>query len=1022
MPLRPSGHMTLDIPQGKFYRQNPARIRAGTSNFSGNGISEVNHIPAISKEAFDFLEFHRHAFALMPGKTDPMPGTAVIVDNGPKLLPLRSCTCQVFKEKTCPHIRKLSGFITTVKDGSNGHTSYQDFRESFWYRLSTVLVEERALSLESVRLARDARYEKGVVRVLDKDGTELLMYYSQGEDASRFLERLARSSKGSPVPSRADMLSRLSLLTMREDERTMAEAGFKTRRQVLEESFWHRVAYHAYRELGRSSFSLEPAIEKSSGTFFLKCLNSEDVPIFRLAIPRTAVKRVLVNFKDKISNQHLMPIEPIPLKSLFKVKQTTKLDLEVRHLIQIIQKNGEDMFLEGKDLERFRYGSLVYIRELGVMAELEKPGSMRKFKAPVRMVLKKSQIPSFLEEIDQGMHGRVDIIDSTDKPLQMLKTPDRIEISPDAIERDWYWLSVTYGFGNASVSLAELLRARKEGQRFLPCREGWIDCESETFAGLDVISDFRADQGAGPRPDSVRLSLLDLFRMQAGIEAPMQVIGDNDQSALLNRTLALKPAGHLLPLEGMTSPLRNYQKLGVEWLAFLVENGFGGLLCDDMGLGKTHEVMALILSLKEHGDTDSPFLVVCPTTVLSHWSAKIKEHAPGLRSIVHHGAERNLERSLEKAHVLLTSYGILLRDIEHLKKITFHIAVFDEIQHIKNPQTLTHHAARALRAGLKLGLTGTPIENHLGELKALMDLTVPGYLGKSSAFDTRYSVPIQTHSDREKEKELRRLISPFILRRLKKSVLAELPEKIEDIRTCRLSDDQVKLYREVLSSRGRPILDTLQNDHRALPYMHIFAILNLLKQICNHPALLKNDINDFEKYQSGKWELFKELLSESLESGQKIVVYSQFLKTIELMKRHLSDQHVGYAVLTGSSRDRGKIIERFNNAPDCRVFLGSLKAGGTGIDLIAGSVVIHYDRWWNAAREDQATDRVHRIGQIRGVQVFKLVTEGTLEEKISAIIEKKRNLMESIIKEDDANTLKIFTRDELIEMLSPPAK
>jgi len=225
-----------------------------------------------------------------------------------------------------------------------------------------------------------------------------------------------------------------------------------------------------------------------------------------------------------------------------------------------------------------------------------------------------------------------------------------------------------------------------------------------------------------------------------------------------------------------------------------------------------------------------------------------------------------------------------------------------------------------------------------------------------------------------------------------------------------------------LSSRGKPILDTIQNNGGPLPYMHIFAILNLLKQICNHPAMLEDDINSFDKYQSGKWELFKELLSEGLESGQKIVVYSQFLKTITLMGNHLSDQHVGYAVLTGSSRNRGKIIQRFNSDPDCRVFLGSLKAGGTGIDLVGGSVVIHYDRWWNAAREDQATDRVHRIGQVRGVQVFKLVTEGTLEEKISAIIEKKRNLMESIIKEDDANTLKIFTRDDLIEMLSPPAQ
>ena len=982
----------------------------------------MNHLRDISREKLHLIEFHRHGYALMPEETDRDPGVAVFVDNGPDMRPFRSCTCQVFKKKTCPHILKLSGSISAIREHFNGKALYQDFRESFWYRLTAILVEDRVLPVDSVRLTRGGKDRQDIVRVLDKDGEELLTHYSKKPDASRFLERFIENGNENPVLSRADILQRLTLLTLREDESAMAEHGYKTRRMTLEESFWHRVAYHAYRELGSSSFSLEPAIEESSGIFFLKFMDNTGDLIFRLAVPRTAVKRILVNFKEEISNQHLMPIQPIPLKSLFKVNQTTELDLEVRHLIQIIQQNGEDIFLEGEDLKRYRYGSLIYVRDLGVMAELEKPGSTRKFRAPVRMTLKKCQVPSFLEEVNQGMHGRVDIIDSSDNRLQILKKADRIEISPDATERDWYWLSVTYGFGNASVSLGEMLRARNEGQRFLPCREGWIDCESESLAGFDVPGDFQANRRAGSTPDSIRLSLLDLFRMQAGIEAPMRVIGNTDQSAVLNRALALLPTGPLPPLEGMASPLRNYQKSGVEWLSFLVENGLGGLLCDDMGLGKTHEVMALMLFLKEHKAIDSPFLVVCPTTVLSHWAAKIKEHAPGLRFTVYHGPERNLAKALEDTHVLLTSYGILMRDIEQLKTIPFFIAVFDEIQHIKNPETLSHRAARELSARIKLGLTGTPIENHLGELKALMDLTVPGYLGKDSEFETRYSVPIQTHSAREKEEKLRRLIFPFILRRLKKSVLAELPPKIEDIRTCRLSDDQVRLYREVLSSRGKPILDTIQNNGGPLPYMHIFAILNLLKQICNHPAMLEDDIKSFDKYQSGKWELFKELLSEGLESGQKIVVYSQFLKTITLMGNHLSDQHVGYAVLTGSSRNRGKIIQRFNSDPDCRVFLGSLKAGGTGIDLVGGSVVIHYDRWWNAAREDQATDRVHRIGQVRGVQVFKLVTEGTLEEKISAIIEKKRNLMESIIKEDDANTLKIFTRDDLIEMLSPPTR
>ncbi len=200
----------------------------------------------------------------------------------------------------------------------------------------------------------------------------------------------------------------------------------------------------------------------------------------------------------------------------------------------------------------------------------------------------------------------------------------------------------------------------------------------------------------------------------------------------------------------------------------------------------------------------------------------------------------------------------------------------------------------------------------------------------------------------------------------------------------------------------------------------IFALLTLLKQICNHPALIENNFKDYAKYRSGKWELFKELLAECLDSGQKVVVYSQFVRMINIMKKYLKEQKAEFVTLTGASRNRGELISRFNTDPDCRIFIGSLKAGGTGIDLVAGSVVIHYDRWWNAAKEDQATDRVHRIGQKRGVQVFKLVTEGTLEEKISAIIEKKRNLMDSIVKEDDPRLLKIFSKQELIEMLAIP--
>jgi SNF2 family DNA or RNA helicase len=309
---------------------------------------------------------------------------------------------------------------------------------------------------------------------------------------------------------------------------------------------------------------------------------------------------------------------------------------------------------------------------------------------------------------------------------------------------------------------------------------------------------------------------------------------------------------------------------------------------------------------------------------------------------------------------------------------------------------------------MKLGLTGTPIENALTELKALFDLVLPGYLGSDEQFARRTASGVDT---------VRRMIAPFVLRRVKAAVLDELPEKIEDIRKCELSEEALGLYRQALASKGAPLVEQLRSSAAPLPYIHIFALLTLLKRICDHPALVGGRPDAYQRYRSGKWDLFQELLFESLDGGQKVVVFSQFLGMLAIMERLLRDLGVGYAVLTGATRERGQVIRRFNEDPACRVFLGSLRAGGTGIDLVGGTVVIHYDRWWNAAREDQATDRVHRIGQRRAVQVFKLVTEGTLEEKISAIIERKRRLMESVVRPDDARLDKIFSREELIDLL-----
>ncbi|MEW6375179.1 MAG: DEAD/DEAH box helicase, partial [Thermodesulfobacteriota bacterium] len=901
-----------------------------------------------------------------------------------------------------------------------GSSPQEAFRSSIWYRLATIMADKCHETTASVRLQFVNLRSGRILRVVGSDHQEMLSYLSHASDAIRLLERLGQVPDKNTVPHRGALLDDLALFTLSNDEKIMWENGFKTIRRVLEESFWYRLAYHGFREFGDKGINFHPSIEEASGAFTVTCRHSGDDPVFRMVIPREKVKSLLVTFKEFLPNQHGLPIHPIPLKSIFKISINTELDLEVRPIIQVLQESGETRFFEREDLERFRYGDLIYIKDLGILAELEPPGGIpRKFAAPVRMVLKKSQVPSFLQDLGDELQDGPHIIDASVKSLKIYKQFDRVEIAPEALDRDWCWLSVRYGFGNSSISLAEILRAKKEGQRFIPTTDGWVDCQSQDFGGLDP-GQFSVEPLAN-QSDQLKLSRMDLLRLKATSHRPLQVTGDGEMASLFIRMLDLKPATPLPELDGMTSPLRSYQKLGVEWLLFLFENSLGGLLCDDMGLGKTHQVMALMLLLRKHMGVKGPFLVVCPTTVLSHWRGKILDHAQGLKTAVFHGGLRDLEETLKDNDVLLTSYGILRNDIEQLKQISFSLAVFDEIQNIKNPETLAYEAARNLKATIKLGLTGTPIENRLTELKALFDLTVSGYLGTDEDFTTRYVKPIEQDLTSSRRKALTSLISPFTLRRLKKTVLEELPEKIEDIRICSLSEDQTKLYRDAISSRGEGLIEVLKRGEEPIPYIHIFALLNLLKQICNHPALVEGRMDDFEKYQSGKWDLFKEILSEAFDSGQKIVVYSQFLGMIRIIERFLQGQGVGFVTLTGATRNRGEIISRFNKDPDCRLYVGSLKAGGTGVDLVAASIVIHYDRWWNAAKEDQATDRVHRIGQRRGVQVFKLVTEGTLEEKIAAIIEKKRNLTDNIVGEDDPGFLKTFSKEDLIEMLSAPS-
>ncbi len=440
---------------------------------------------------------------------------------------------------------------------------------------------------------------------------------------------------------------------------------------------------------------------------------------------------------------------------------------------------------------------------------------------------------------------------------------------------------------------------------------------------------------------------------------------------------------------GLVSRLRPYQMEGVRWLWSRYLAGVGALLADDMGLGKTHQIMGLLCLIRERQD-NCRFLVVCPRGVLEHWHTLLSQYAPGLKTHVFHGPDRNLDEVSTGTRIVLTTYDIMLRSVPELSDRSWHVAVFDEAQRIKNPRTKAARAAKKVPADFKVALSGTPLENRLLELWSVIDLIVPRFLGPEKEFRSSFRNPTQ-----HQLLKLRERLSVLTLRRLKSQVLKDLPDKVEDIRYCVLSPEQRAAYELVHSQQSLLIADKLRADEGEIPYIHIFALLTRLKQVCDHPSLVDGDL--WKDASSGKLEVLDHILEEALAGDHEIVVFSQYVKMINYLTRHLDSKKIRHLVLTGETRDRSRIIRRFNSGQHERVLLASLLAGGVGIDLTGASVVVHYDRWWNPAKENQATDRVHRIGQKRFVLVNKFVTRDTIEEKIDELIRRKLDLMDAVV-------------------------
>ncbi|WP_158078631.1 DEAD/DEAH box helicase [Microbulbifer mangrovi] len=462
----------------------------------------------------------------------------------------------------------------------------------------------------------------------------------------------------------------------------------------------------------------------------------------------------------------------------------------------------------------------------------------------------------------------------------------------------------------------------------------------------------------------------------------------------------------------LNATLRPYQQDGFNWLVFLQRYGFGGILADDMGLGKTLQTLALIQHMKESGQLEKPALVVAPTSLTGNWLHEAAQFTPQLIVTLIHGPHRATAfDALQISDLVITTYPLLVRDWEHYQESGFSLAVLDEAQAIKNPTTKIAEYVRRIPCDTRLCLSGTPLENHLGELWSLMDFALPGLLGGRKTFNQVYRTPIENHGDVERQQELAHKVRPFMLRRTKTEVVAELPPKTETIQYVELGSKQRALYESVRISMEKRIRELVARQGMGKSHIEFLDALLKLRQTCIDPRLVKLD-KAAGVQESAKLNWLAETLPQLLEEGRNLLIFSQFTEVLKLVELLLQDRGIDYAKLTGQTRKRQQAIDSFQNG-DARVFLISLKAGGAGLNLTAADVVIHMDPWWNPAVENQATDRAYRIGQDKPVFVYKLVAENTVEERIHQMQRQKQALADSLFDATRSSNLPDSSEDLL---------
>ena len=621
---------------------------------------------------------------------------------------------------------------------------------------------------------------------------------------------------------------------------------------------------------------------------------------------------------------------------------------------------------------------------------------------------------SFLnEEVPELEKRGIPVVLAEDFPYCIAQAEDWFVAVEEAVGSDWFDLDLGVTVAGERISLVPpLLRLLREQPDLLGVVRGLAD--DQTFpVALDARRILPVPAGrlkAWLLPllefldeDRPRLSRHNAAALAGLDDLPTHWIGGEELRALGQRLRDFSGMTRCEPAPGFTATLRPYQQIGLDWLQFLREYGLAGILADDMGLGKTVQTLAHLHLEKASGRADRPSLVVATTSLMANWRDEATQFAPGLKVLILHGKDRaQCFDQIGQADLVLTTYPLLIRDRETLLMQDWHLLVMDEAQFIKNPKAQSHQVARSLKARHRLSLTGTPLENHLGELWAQFDFLMPGLLGNAKRFTQVFRTPIEKLGDDEMRVRLAERVRPFLLRRTKEQVLKDLPPRTEMVRWVEIEGGQRDLYESLRVAFDRKLRLVLTEQGVGRSQIMIFDALLKLRQICCDPRLVKLPAAEAlvkkGHAHSAKLATLMEMLDELLDEGRKVLLFSQFTSMLSLIEFELEKRGIQYSKLTGQTRDRETPIKDFQEGR-VPLFLISLKAGGTGLNLTAADTVIHYDPWWNPAVEEQATARAHRIGQDKPVFVYKLMTQGTVEEKILLLQNRKRGLADQLMKQ-----------------------